>query len=735
MKRIITALLAIGMTAAAATAQRPRYDKMSPLVRRAAASHTAAKRLPPAGNDRLISVFVAIDPAAADSVLKANGCRVHDLSDDIAIASVPLSRLASLSAHPAVGRIEAASLCKTTMDTTATVINTGPVYLGTALPQAFTGRGVVVGVMDVGFDLTHPTFYDSTATDYRIRAFWDQLDKDTVGSALPVGRDYVGTEALRRKLHSTDGFSQTHGTHTLGIAAGSGYDSPYRGMAFESDICIVSNAISANQPLIDSADIYKYTSATDALGFKYIFDYAASRGMPCVVSFSEGYAPSYGSEDSLYSRYIERIVGPGRILVASAGNESVSYGYVDKPRGMDSAGSFLYSTERQAGFLVQSDGPVGLRLLSYGPSTVDTVSISPADCPPDSTVTLSLALSGGRRPCTAAISRYASAFGRRDDIWSVELECDVPLNNAGALAVVIDGAAAEASLRTYYSAMFYNGLADAAWDDAEISHNVMAPGNFPGVITVGATIHRTGFTNYKGTYYDYSQPGRNDGVRSYYSSVGPTMDGRTKPDVLAPGDNIVSSYSSYYEEHNPEAYDINSDVAHFSFGGRQYAWNSNTGTSMATPVVAGAIALWLQARPDLTPDEALDALAHTCRRPESGLTYPNNRYGYGEIDVYRGLLYLLGIDGIEGISTTQPQRLRAAITSAGLLTLRFASAPAAPLSVRLYSTSGTLLMHKTIRSPQSSAVSIDVSQLPSGIYAVQTDSMEEGFTGSTLVRK
>lgn len=45
----------------------------------------------------------------------------------------------------------------------------------------------------------------------------------------------------------------------------------------------------------------------------------------------------------------------------------------------------------------------------------------------------------------------------------------------------------------------------------------------------------------------------------------------------------------------PEAGDIRSDVAHFAFNGRTYAWNSNTGTSMATPVVAGAIALWLQA--------------------------------------------------------------------------------------------------------------------------------------------
>ena len=222
---------------------------------------------------------------------------------------------------------------------------------------------------------------------------------------------------------------------------------------------------------------------------------------------------------------------------------------------------------------------------------------------------------------------------------------------------------------------------------------------------------------------------------AYYSSVGPTLDGRTKPDVVAPGNNIVSSYNSFYEEHNPQATDINSDVAHFAFAGRTYPWNSNTGTSMAAPVVAGAIALWLQAKPDLTPEEALDALALTCRHPESGLAYPNNRYGHGEIDVHRGLLHLLNLDGIHGISPSQPQRLQAAVTAPGRLTLRFASAPPSPVSVKIYSVSGRMAMACTLPPDGQPTATIDISAMPSGIYAVQTTSAEAGLTGSTLVRK
>ena len=279
-----------------ATAQTARTDKLSPLVRKAAA-HAHAQRLAPATSSTRITAFMSIDPASADSILRANGCIVYDRSDDIFIVSAPTNRIATLSALPEVRRMEASSPCRPAMDTTATIVNAMAAYEGKALPQAFTGRGVVVGVMDVGFDLTHPNFFDSTATEYRIGAFWDQLDTDTTGSGFPVGRDYNGRDALMRKKHSTDGLIQTHGTHTLGIAAGSGYNSPYRGMAYESDICLVSNAVTSDLLLIDSADVYKYTSATDALGFKYIFDYATGRGLPCVASFSEGATPTYGSED------------------------------------------------------------------------------------------------------------------------------------------------------------------------------------------------------------------------------------------------------------------------------------------------------------------------------------------------------------------------------------------------------------------------------------------------------
>lgn len=78
---------------------------------------------------------------------------------------------------------------------------------------------------------------------------------------------------------------------------------------------------------------------------------------------------------------------------------------------------------------------------------------------------------------------------------------------------------------------------------------------------------------------------------------------------------------------------------------------------MSSPVVAGAIALWLQADPTLSPSDCLCIFAKTCRHYDATLTYPNNLYGYGEIDVTAGLEEVLrrqaaGIETVTGRQAT-----------------------------------------------------------------------------------
>ena len=691
-----------------------------------------------------LTAFVRIDGADADEVWSNYGCKPYAHFGDNYIVGIPLDAVGALSDHPAVRRIEASPSGFLTMDTTAIIIGANKVQhprvpvdrSRSSIPHPilnnYTGKGVVVGVMDVGFDLTHPNFIDPVTGNSRIAAFWDQLTKDTVGSTMPVGRDYRQPSALNIQ-HSADGLLQTHGTHTLGIAAGGGYHSPYKGIAFDSDICIVSNAINESIALIDSADYDKYTTAVDALGFKYIFDYADQQGKPAVASLSEGYPPYIDEEDSLYAAFLDSLSGPGHIIVAAAGNESTSITYAEKPRGVEAAGAFLSVSRDVAFYRVKTNGSLDISVYAYaqGHEPSDTLHYPAAAIPVDSVRTDTLFLRGDT--CTIMIESYPTALtssAEPDSCYIIYFLANKNLTELPPLAIVMEGAEARGELYGSSSYGLANRSTDSRWNAATSGHNVHAPACFPSVICVGSTAHRLGFTNYKGQYKDYSY-GRTRGQLSPYSSTGPAMNGQMKPQITAPGDNIISSYSSFYIEANPEANDINSDVEHFDYQGRTYAWNANTGTSMATPVVAGVIALWLEAKPDLTPQEVIDALSHTSRHPDSSLDYPNSKYGYGEIDAYSGLLHILGAARIEGVSHHQPQLLRIN-ASDGLLQLTCDTPPTAPLHVSIYSIGGTLVHDATIHTPLASC-QIPLTSCRPGLYIVQVTCSIAQYTGSQVV--
>ena len=706
-----------------------------------ASQPAAGRSLTPAPTaSRTLTAFLKVDAACADTVYKTYGLRCYAQQGDIAIVGIPVDCLAALSEHPAVHRIEASPSASLTMDTTAIIVGADKVYSSLQpLPgqsnslhslSPFTGQGVVVGIMDVGFDLTHPNFYDATMSQYRIGAFWDQLSLDTIGSTMPVGRDFIGTEAVLAQQHSRDGLIQTHGTHTLGIAAGSGYLSPYRGIAYDAELCLVSNAVNDDIELIDSADYYKYTTATDALGFKYMFDYADRQGKPCVASFSEGYSPYMDEDDSLFAAFLDSLTTvPGHIIVASAGNENNTvYTYFEKAADMPAAGAFLLCNKKHASYRLQTEGPADIHLLAYDKQDPDiprdTLTFRFHSLTQDFLLTDTLFLNGDT--CVARLDCYPSAFTAAT-VCYLQLSASQNLSALSShLALVVEGDTHAEVFGSSSSSMCSQAI-DSRWNAGQQGHNIVAPGCFPAVICAGSTTHRQHFINAQGIGRNVAS-GPTVGQRSYYSSTGPTMNALTKPDVMAPGDNIISSYSSYYTEAHP---DTSNTVVSFDFNGRSYPWAANSGTSMACPVAAGVIALWLQAKPDLTRNEIIEVLSRTCRHPVSTLTYPNNEYGFGEIDAYRGLLDILGIDRIEGISLHQPERLRLAMYGSQLL-LKTTEHPAVPLRISIYSLNGTLV-HQTTLQPTDT--SIPLPSLPRGLYAVQVTCSDPRFTGSQLVNQ
>lgn len=699
-------------------AQRPDFTKMSAMVRSLALdASSSAARVQGVGAHAAswLCAFVEIDGDGA-AVLDSCGGESLARFGNIHIARIPVGSIARLSSLPKVKRIEANRSHRATLDTMAVILRADKAYRAESLPQAFTGKGVVVGVQDIGFDYTHPTFLDTLSHRCRISSVWDMLAADD--GTMPVGATYHGDDVLACR-HSADGNDQTHGTHTTGIAAGNGYRSAYRGVAYESDICLVANATGDNASMIPPERLYLYTYALDALGFKYLFDYAAERDMPCVASFSEGSGQDFRGDDRLYYQVLDSLVGPGRILVASAGNDGLVKTYFHKPASLPTVGSFLRSEGDRVSFMVRGNRSFEVRLVSYG-DTRDTLLISSRQVAAD---TLRLEQWCGMSVMACA---YPSAYEAADTVMDVSLR----QTDGRLLSVEIVGEGTDASFYKSRGTLITNP-ANPSLAAGEYSHSIGSPASSPAAICVGSTAYRQDIYTYLGAHRVYDMG--HDGERTRTSSIGPTVDERIKPDVMAPGTNIVSSYSSYYLEHHPSAWDIvNSDKEHFDFDGRTYAWNYNSGTSMSTPAAAGAIALWLQACPTLTPDQVRELIAATSRRHDPSLDYPNNYYGYGEIDVYAGLLRLLGFTAIPDVSQRQAQGVAIRPVGDGV-ELRFDSAPSHTFVVNVYGVDGRRVASHRL-APEGCSYHISLAGAPRGVYAVQVNTGSRATTGSQLIR-
>lgn len=609
-------------------------------------------------DNRCITALVKC--ANATDITSKAGCRILASFDDIHVASIPLRMLPSLTADPSIIRIEANESCHLCVDTARAFSKadmlwnfdkSGNIIHDASIPRAYTAKGVVVGVQDVGFDLTHPNFYRNRGTgELIIKRFWDMLDTDTVGSVLPVGRDYVTETDLIAKAHATDGYKQTHGTMTAGIAAGSGYDTPHIGVAPDADLCIVANSIGADSSFIAPEDKYKYTMALDILGFKYIFDYADSVGKPCVINFSEGSHPDF-YDNILYDEMLQKLQAPGHIIVVSAGNEALKLTHLDKPADTNEAHSLYRNSSGNFAFLTfRSDNRLNLRI------TIDAL----GDSPKDFIVNTDKLVIDSLYSDTIDVNGYPYNI-----LYCVYPNCYDTLHVAGEIGILdIQRKSCGTSQRIalslfeedgdhapshqelfYYSGNFYdNGNYHS---QATNTHNIFFPATSPYVITAGAYNIRDGFVNHNNEWIENSFG--NFGLRSDYSSIGPSHCGITKPDIAAPGTFITSSYSTFFLEENKSSW----DAAYFDYNGRTYGWRTDCGTSFSAPIVTGIIALWLEACPTLTRENIMETLRATADRTYGGSVDGDNEYGFGHIDALAGLNYIMehfASDGIKEVT-------------------------------------------------------------------------------------
>jgi serine protease AprX len=222
--------------------------------------------------------------------------------------------------------------------------------------------------------------------------------------------------------------------------------------------------------------------------------------------------------------------------------------------------------------------------------------------------------------------------GQGAHVISMSLGSDVPSDGSDALSQAANAAVGSGSV-----------VVVAAGNAGDEPGTVGSPGAAAQAITVAACADRSA---------PAGSPNHSDGIYlTYFSSRGPTLDNRIKPDVCAPGHSITAA----------KAGTVGSYVTY-------------SGTSMATPFVAGAVALALQASPTMSPAQVRQNLESTAQ--DRGPAGKDNDWGAGLIDGYAFVARTKGLSGYEPTAFPAYQRVPASVATHGLWTYAFSIGPA-----------------------------------------------------------
>lgn len=570
------------------------------------------------------------DAAAAANAHVSIGARIGD----VVSLRVDAHHLDAARSIPGLAYIELAGVAEPHMDKVRWTTRVDSVHRGINLPLAYSGRDVLIGVCDWGFDYTHPDLYDTLLTQTRIRAAWDQYKQSGPAPAgFPYGTAYDSPGALHAAGSDTANIYSYHyhGTHVAGIAAGSGAGTPFRGIAYEAQLLLATWLIDAAAVI----DCYAW--------MKQIADADQKR---LVINQSWG-LHWIGTLDgtSLLSQAINTLAAQGVVFVNSAGNNGdvnfhikraftgdtlrsriQFYSYAANPNMWGQSISMWGQPGQpfSAGFLITDNSSVVLSQSPWyhtatQPAYLDSFMVQGAD-----TVYFNLAADAAH-----------PTNGRPHFRLRVK-------NRSANIKVALKATAPSGTVHFWNVTELVTGVgnwgqafqaAGAGFTGGDAQYGISEPATTEGLISVAA------FTS------EYISPTgvALGGPIAAFSSYGPTLDERVKPDIAAPGVSVSSAISSFTNaSYTPSAL--------IDFGGTSYPFARLSGTSMSSPAVAGIAALLLQAAPDLTADEVKAIIRATARTDQhTGAIPPGGslRWGMGKVNAYRAIVEALGIVGIE----------------------------------------------------------------------------------------
>lgn len=196
---------------------------------------------------------------------------------------------------------------------------------------SYTGKDVLVGLIDTGIDYAHPVFRNAQGGT-RVQAIWDQTDQ-TGQSPFGIGYGSVYmrneiNEALRQENpyeYISGDIEDGHGTFLAGIAAGSHIDGEFQGAAPDADIAMVKLK-PAKTYLRDfykiSENAIAYSETDIMFGIKFLNLLAASLSKPLVILVAMGNSNGPHNGDTPLGDYMKTVsLNNGVVMVTAVGNE------------------------------------------------------------------------------------------------------------------------------------------------------------------------------------------------------------------------------------------------------------------------------------------------------------------------------------------------------------------------------------------------------------------------------
>lgn len=522
--------------------------------------------------------------------------------------------------------------------------------LNNDLKMNYFGKGVVVGIVDIGFQNNHPTFFDSEGKKTRISRYWHQGISGNPPSGFSYGTEYKDSSSII----ATNDMDGSHGTHVAGIAAGSGFSTQnrkYKGMAPESELVFVTIKYS-NDTLGGSAlGDYVIANPTIIDAYQYIFNYATFVGKPAVINLSWGMHTGPHDGTSLFDLATEMLVGKGKVIVGANGNDGQSLMHIDYQFKNDTISTLVIENGRErrttesvyCDFWGSKKSSFAMKIQVID-SNLQIVAETPYISSNINQSQQFILNASGQQFKIGFQCQKENIINQKPNIT---LTAENPNQSEFAFVLKIQSDSSwvhgwnSGASRAWTSGSFRNEWGKWQFKDSflEGNSNYTAGengGTSKAVISVGAAAARTAFVSINGKIINdsaYVKPGE----IAPFSSRGPTVDGRIKPNIVAPGFDVPSSINN--RQFAPWMLDRTIDTSVFR-GQTQY-WMASNGTSMAAPHVTGIVALLLEVYPELSAKDIQFILESTAEQDAQTGTVPNNSYGYGKVNAYEAVLMAL----------------------------------------------------------------------------------------------